>query len=42
MAKKIVEEQPSKLTMYVDLEAVKAGAKVSSQISICSWDLMDL
>ncbi|KDR66659.1 hypothetical protein GALMADRAFT_216875 [Galerina marginata CBS 339.88] len=27
MAQKIVEEQPSKLTMYVDLEAVKAGAK---------------
>ena len=42
MAKKIVEEQPSKLTMYVDLDAVKAGAKVSSQISICSQELMDL
>jgi len=42
MAKKIVEEWPSKLTMYVDLKAVKAGAKVSSQISICSRDLMDL
>ncbi|KIK02604.1 hypothetical protein K443DRAFT_37385, partial [Laccaria amethystina LaAM-08-1] len=27
MAKKIVEERPSKLTMYVDLEAVKAGPK---------------
>ena len=42
MAKKIVEERPLKLTMYVDLEAVKAGAKVSFQISICSQDLMDL
>ncbi|KAF8799455.1 hypothetical protein BYT27DRAFT_7223729 [Phlegmacium glaucopus] len=27
MAKKILEEQPSRLTVYVDLDAVKAGAK---------------